>query len=199
MRLRERSDQHVNRAAGGPHVPTGCRGVQVFRGHQLARADCHPRRPRVRAQHPRRRVERCNARRSRLFGWQRRVRHFAGTPRAGVGDTDRQRARLQQRSRRTQRRASLQLWRDLSPAVGCPRWRRRADPCESRAQEDLHRHGKTLRTRFARDSFLGAAERHRHLRRQQPGSGRRLEPGAHWRRVGRRQSCRGAAAGGRQR
>ena len=54
-------------------------------------------------------------------------------------------------------------------------------------QQDLHRHGEDVGARLARDPRDGAAERHRHLRRQQPGRRGCLEPGAHRRRAGRRQ------------
>ena len=88
------------------HVQAGRRRLQVLRGHQLARADRHARRPRLRAQHPRRRVERRHAGGPRLFGRQRRVRHLAGPPRPGAGDADRQHPRLQQRARGPERRAT---------------------------------------------------------------------------------------------
>ena len=55
-------------------------------------------------------------------------------------------------------------------------------------QEDLHRHREDVGARRARDPGDGPGERHRHLRRQQPGRGRCLEPGAHRRRARRRHA-----------
>ena len=56
---------------------TGRRRLQVPRRHQLADAGRLARRPRLRAQHPRRRIERRDAGEPRLLGRQRRVRHRA--------------------------------------------------------------------------------------------------------------------------
>ena len=55
--------------------------------------------------------------------------------------------------------APLQLRRGLSAAIGRPRRRRRADPRQSRPEEDLHHHREDLGARLARDPRHGAAER----------------------------------------
>ena len=57
-------------------------------------------------------------------------------------------------------------------------------------REDRHHHREDLGARRARDPRDGPGQRHRHLRRQLPRRGRFLEPGAHRRRAGRRQSRR---------
>ena len=110
---------------------------------------------------------------------------------AGAGDAARQHPGLQQRARRPRRRPPLQLRRGLPAAVGRARRRGRADPRQSRSSQKIFIvTEKIVGARCARDPRDGPAERHRHLRRQQPGRGRCLEPGAHRRRARRRQRRR---------
>ena len=106
--------------------------LQVLRRHQLAGAGRDARGPRLRAQHPRRRVERRDAGEPRLLRRQRRVRHLARPRRPGAGDADRRHPGLQQRARGPGRRPPLQLRRGLPAALGRARRRGRADPGQSR-------------------------------------------------------------------
>ena len=169
--------------------------LQVLRGSELADADRLARRSRLRAQHSRRRIERRDPGQPRLLGRQRGVRHGAGQGRRRARDADRQYPGLQQRARRPGRGPPLQLRRGLPAALGGARRRGGADSRQSRPAQDLHHHREDRGPRRARDPRDGPAERHRHLRRQRPGRGRLVEPGAHRRRAGRRQSGRFAAAG----
>ena len=89
----------------------------------------------------------------------------------------------------------LQHRRGLPAALGRARRRGRAGPGQSRSREDHHHHREGLGPRCARDPCHRPDQRHRHLRRQRPGRGRRLEPGAHRRRARRRQSRRDPAQG----
>ena len=84
-----RSPPNQDPETGGRPCSSRGRQLQVLRGHQLARPDRHPRGPGLRAQHPRRRVERRDPGRARLFGRQRGVRHLA---RAGAARSWRRRS-----------------------------------------------------------------------------------------------------------
>ena len=208
-RLKRRRNQRVSaeacrrlRQSHGQEVRMYKQGVGDFKyyvGHQLARAGRDARRSRLRAQHPRRRIERRDAGRSRVFGRQRRVRHLAGR-RGQVLETP---------------IGNVPVYNNVLEGLNdghrfncgviyLPPSAARDGVAELiRVNPELKKifivTEKLVRARLARDPRHGPAERHRHLRRQQPRRRRCLEPGAHRRRARRRQSRRRRCARARSR
>ena len=132
------------------------RGFPYFVGIDSLADIATPRRPGLRAQHPRRRIAPGDADQPCLLRRQRRVRHLAGPRRPGAEDPARRHPGLQQRSRRAERRPRLQHRRRLPAALGRARRRRRADPRQPGPEEDRHRHREDRGARRARDPRDGA-------------------------------------------
>ena len=87
----------------------------------------------------------------RLLRRQRGVRHLARPRRPGAGDAGRRRSRSTTTCARGWRpgTASTAAWSTCRPRR--PRRRGRADPRQSRAEEDLHHHREDVGARRARD------------------------------------------------